>query len=59
MVVQTPQMKLRDLGYFEFQLKMINIVKTEIITKDWVVDNPLQEQLAKRFYIFVNFFVTT
>ena len=59
MVVQTPQMKLRDLGYFEFQLKMINIVKTEILTKDWVVDNPLQEQLAKRFYIFVNFFVTT
>ena len=59
MVVQTPQMKLRDLGYFEFQLKMMNIVKTEIITKDWVVDNPLQEQLAKRFYIFVNFFVTT
>ena len=59
MVVQTPQMKLRDLGYFEFQLKMINIVKTEIITKDWVVDNPLQEQLTKRFYIFVNFFVTT
>ena len=59
MVVQTPQMKLRDLGYFEFQLKMMNIVRTEIITKDWVVDNPLQEQLAKRFYIFVNFFVTT
>ena len=59
MVVPTPQMKLRDLGYFEFQLKMMNIVKTEIITKDWVVDNPLQEQLAKRFYIFVNFFVTT
>ena len=59
MVVQTPQMKLRDLGYFKFQLKMMNIVKTEIITKDWVVDNPLQEQLAKRFYIFVNFFVTT
>ena len=59
MVVQTPQMKLRDLGYFEFQLKMMDIVKTEIITKDWVVDNPLQEQLAKRFYIFVNFFVTT
>ena len=59
MVVQTPQMKLRDMGYFEFQLKMMNIVKTEIITKDWVVDNPLQEQLAKRFYIFVNFFVTT
>ena len=59
MVVQTPQMKLRDLGYFEFQLKMMNIVKTEIITKDWVVDNPLQEQLTKRFYIFVNFFVTT
>ena len=59
MVVQTPQMKLRDLGYFEFQIKMMNIVKTEIITKDWVVDNPLQEQLAKRFYIFVNFFVTT
>ena len=59
MVVQTPQMKLRDLGYFEFQLKMMNIVRTEIITKDWVVDNPLQEQLTKRFYIFVNFFVTT
>ena len=59
MVVQTPQMKLRDLGYFEFQLKMMNIVKTEIITKDWVVDNPLQEQLAKRLYIFVSFFVTT
>ena len=59
MVVQTPQMKLRDLGYFELQLKMMNIVRTEIITKDWVVDNPLQEQLTKRFYIFVNFFVTT
>ena len=59
MVVQTPQMKLRDLGYFEFQLKMMNIVRTEIITKYWVVDNPLQEQLTKRFYIFVNFFVTT
>ena len=30
MVVQTPETKLRDFGYFEFQLKMMNIVKNEV-----------------------------
>ena len=30
MVVQTPHIKVRDLGYFEFQLKMMNIVKTGV-----------------------------
>ena len=32
MIVQTPEIKLRDLGYFEFQLKMMNIVKTGFST---------------------------
>ena len=30
MVVQTPEIKLKDLGYFKFQLKMMNIVKTGV-----------------------------
>ena len=30
MVVQTPETKLIDFGYSEFQLKMMNIVKNEV-----------------------------
>ena len=30
MVVQIPEIKLRDLGYVESQLKMMNIVKTGV-----------------------------
>ena len=29
MVVQTPEIKLRDLGYFEFYLKMMSIAKND------------------------------
>ena len=30
MVVQTPETKLRDFGYYEFQLTMMNIAKNEV-----------------------------
>ena len=30
MVAQTHEIKLRDLGYFKFELKMLNKVKTGV-----------------------------
>ena len=41
MVIQIPEIKVTELRYFKFQLKMMNIDVT-------VVDNQLKEQIAKR-----------